>query len=221
MSTAPARLAEVKSRIAAAAKSAGRDPATVDLIAVTKTVAAEKVLPVLQAGHRQYGENRVQEAEAKWPALRGGFPDLRLHLIGPLQSNKAKAAVALFDAIHTIDRPRIAEAVARELVDQGRRLELFVQVNTGEEPQKAGVAPKDLETLVRLCREELKLELAGLMCIPPLEEEPSIHFAFLDKLAAELGLAGRSMGMSADFETAIAFGASHVRVGSLIFGERT
>jgi hypothetical protein len=167
-----------------------------------------------------FGENRVQEAKAKWPALRGRTPGIELHLVGPLQSNKAKDAVALFDAIHTVDRPKIAEALASEMAKQGRRLQLFIEVNTGEEPQKAGVSPKEAEALLRLCRDELKLDIAGLMCIPPLDEEAGLHFAFLAKLAGELGLAGLSMGMSADFETAIAFGATHVRVGSLIFGER-
>jgi hypothetical protein len=177
-------------------------------------------VPVLDAGHRVFGENRVQEAKAKWPALKQRYPGIELHLIGSLQSNKAKEAVQLFDAIHTVDRPKIARAIATEMVKQGRRPQLFIEVNTGEEPQKGGVLPKDAEALLRLAREELKLDIAGLMCIPPLDEEPGVHFAFLAKLAGELGLAGLSMGMSADFETAIAFGATHVRVGSLIFGER-
>jgi hypothetical protein len=175
---------------------------------------------VLDAGHRVFGENRVQEAKAKWPALRERYPGIALHLIGPLQSNKAKEAVALFDAIHTIDRPKIAEAITHEMAKQGRRLQLFIEVNTGEEPQKAGVMPRETASLLRLCREDLKLDIAGLMCIPPLHEEPAVHFAFLAKLASELGLAGLSMGMSADFETAIAFGATHVRIGTEIFGAR-
>jgi pyridoxal phosphate enzyme (YggS family) len=216
-----ARLASVRSRIAAAAQAANRDPASVNLVAVTKTFDAEHLLPVLDAGHRIFGENRVQEAKAKWPALRERYPGIELHLIGSLQSNKAKEAVALFDAIHTIDRPKIAQAIAAEMAKQGRRLQLFIEVNTGEEAQKGGVSPKDAEALLRLCREELKLDIAGLMCIPPLDEEPGVHFAFLAKLARELGVSGLSMGMSADFETAIAFGATHVRVGSQIFGGRS
>jgi len=220
MTSTPTRLASVRARIAAAARAAGRDPASVHLVAVTKTFGPEAIQPALEAGHRVFGENRVQEAKAKWPALRPRYPGIELHLIGPLQSNKARDAVALFDAIHTIDRPKIARAIAGEMVRQGRRLKLFIEVNTGEEPQKAGVLPKEAAGLLRLCHEELKLEIAGLMCIPPLEEEPAIHFAFLAKLVRELGLAELSMGMSADFETAIAFGATHVRVGSEIFGPR-
>jgi len=214
------RLASVIARIAAAAAAAKRDPASVHLIAVTKTFGAEHIVPVLDAGHRRFGENRVQEAKGKWPALKERTPGVELHLIGSLQSNKARDAVALFDAIHTIDRPKIARAVAEEMARQGRRLQLFIEVNTGEEPQKAGVMPKEAEALLRLCREDLKLDIAGLMCIPPLDEEPAVHFAFLAKLARELGLAHLSMGMSADFETAIAFGATHVRIGSQIFGAR-
>lgn len=215
-----AALAAVQSRIAEAARAAGRDPAAVRLIAVSKTFDAPDIRPAIAAGQRLFGENRVQEAKGKWPALKAEFPDLELHLIGPLQSNKAKEAVALFDAIHSIDRPKIAKAIAAEMAAQGRRLELFVQVNTGEEPQKAGILPREAAAFVRLCREELKLPIAGLMCIPPVEEEPAVHFAFLEKLARELGLAGLSMGMSGDFETAVAFGATHVRVGSAIFGSR-
>jgi pyridoxal phosphate enzyme (YggS family) len=221
MTDAPARLAEVQNRIAAAALTAKRDPTSVNLVAVTKTFGADDILPVLEAGHRRFGENRVQEAKGKWPALRRRFPNIELHLIGSLQSNKAREAVELFDAIHTIDRPKIAHAVAAEMARQGKRLQLFIEVNTGEEPQKAGVLPKDAAALLRLCREELKLEIAGLMCIPPHNEEPAVHFAFLAKLAQELGLKQLSMGMSADFETAVAFGATHVRVGSQIFGSRT
>ena len=218
--SAPARLADVSARIASAKQTASRDPSSVHLIAVTKTFGPEHIQPVLDAGHRLFGENRVQEAKAKWPALRARSPDIELHLIGPLQSNKAKEAVGLFDAIHTIDWPKIAAAVAEEMTKQGRRLQLFIQVNTGEEPQKAGVLPKETASLLRLCRDELKLDVAGLMCIPPLDEEPGVHFAFLAKLAGELGLQRLSMGMSADFEKAITFGATHVRVGSQIFGER-
>ena len=220
MTASPANLASVLARIASAARAAKRDSAAVHLIAVTKTFDADDILPVLDAGHRLFGENRVQEAKAKWPALRNQFAGIELHLIGPLQSNKTKEAVQLFDAIHTVDRPKIAEAIAGEMARQGKRLELFVQVNTGEEPQKAGVMPREAAAFLRLCREELKLDITGLMCIPPAEEEPAVHFAFLAKLANDLGLAKLSMGMSADFETAVAFGATHVRVGSEIFGRR-
>jgi pyridoxal phosphate enzyme (YggS family) len=215
-----AALASIQGRIAAAARSVGRDPASVHLVGVTKTFEAPLILPLLEAGHRLFGENRVQEAKAKWPPLKARCPEIELHLIGPLQSNKVREAVQLFDAIHTIDRAKIAKAVAEEMARQGRRLKLFVQVNTGEEPQKAGVMPKEAPALVRFCREELKLSIAGLTCLPPLEEEPAIHFAFLAKLAEELGLEDLSMGMSADFETAIEFGATFVRVGSAIFGPR-
>jgi pyridoxal phosphate enzyme (YggS family) len=214
------RLAEVKDRIAAAARESGRDPAAVHVVAVTKTFREPDILPVLAAGHRIYGENRVQEAKAKWPLLKAQFPAIELHLVGPLQSNKAKEAVALFDAIHSIDRPKIARAVAEEMTRQGRRLALFVQVNTGEEPQKAGVMPKEAHAFVRQCREELGLEIAGLMCIPPVDEEPAVHFAFLAKLAGEMGLGHLSMGMSSDFATAVQFGATYVRIGSAIFGAR-
>jgi pyridoxal phosphate enzyme (YggS family) len=213
-------LADVQARIAGAARTAARDPGSVSLIAVTKTFEPDDIVPVLDAGHRTFGENRVQEAKSKWPALRERYPNVDLHLIGPLQSNKAREAVQLFDAIHTIDRPKIAEAIAQETTRQGKRLQLFLQVNTGEEPQKAGVMPKETGSLLRLCRDELKLEIAGLMCIPPVDEEAGVHFAFLRKLAQEHGLSQLSMGMSADFETAIAFGATHVRIGSQIFGER-
>ena len=216
-----ARLADVQRRIAVAAQANGRNPASVRLVAVGKTFGAEAIAPVLEAGHRIFGENRVQEAQAKWPALRERWPGIELHLIGALQSNKARDAVELFDAIHSIDRPRIAEALAQEMARQGRRPQLFIQVNTGEEPQKAGVAPNAAGALLRTCRENLGLDIAGLMCIPPHDEEPGVHFAFLAKLAGELGLAALSMGMSADFEKAVAFGATHVRVGSEIFGSRT
>jgi pyridoxal phosphate enzyme (YggS family) len=218
--SARARFGDVTARIAAAARAARRDPASIRLIAVTKIYDAPAITPVLEAGHRTFGENRVQEARAKWPALREPYPDIELHLIGPLQSNKARDAVQLFDAIHTIDRPRIAEAVAHETARQGRALQLFIQVNTGEEPQKAGVAPQETGQLLRLCRDQLGLAITGLMCIPPHDEEPAVHFAFLAKLARELGLTDLSMGMSADFEKAIAFGATHVRIGSEIFGSR-
>lgn len=210
----------VRERIAAAARGAGRGPEDVQLIAVSKTFEAPQIRPVLEAGHRLFGENRVQEAKGKWPELKVAFPGTHLHLIGPLQSNKTKEAVALFDAIHSIDRPKIARAVADEMRAQGRQLELFVQVNTGEEAQKAGVMPGDAAGFVAECRDALGLEIAGLMCIPPVDEEPAVHFAFLAKLAGELGLSGLSMGMSDDYETAIAFGATHVRIGSAIFGAR-
>jgi PLP dependent protein len=214
------RLKRVKDEIAAAAKAANRNPEGVKLVAVSKTFDADAVRPVIEAGQRVFGENRVQEAERKWPPLRTELPDVKLHLIGPLQSNKAKEAVAFFDAIHTIDREKIARAVADEMAKQGRSPELFVQVNTGEEPQKAGVMPREAEAFVEFCRKDLKLTVAGLMCIPPLDEEPAVHFAFLAKLARELSIDGLSMGMSGDFETAIGFGATHVRVGSAIFGTR-
>ena len=217
---AASRLIETGQRIAVAAKGVGRDPDEVTLIAVSKTFGADDIRPVLEAGHRQFGENRVQEAQGKWPELKADYPELTLHLIGPLQSNKAREAVALFDAIHTIDRPKIAQALANEMDKQGRRPQLFIQVNTGEEEQKAGVLAADAGELLALCKDRLGLEIAGLMCIPPVEEEPAIHFAFLDKLAGELGLTGRSMGMSGDFETAVEMGATHVRVGSAIFGPR-
>lgn len=220
MTTAIENLSIVRDNVARAEREAGRAPGSVTLVAVSKTFSAEEIVPVLEAGQRVFGENRVQEAASKWPALRARYPDLRLHLIGPLQSNKTREAVALFDAFHAIDRPKIAEALAAEMQRQSKRLELFVQVNTGEEPQKAGVMPREAEALLRLCRESLALEITGLMCIPPVDDEPAVHFAFLAKLARDLGVTGLSMGMSADFETAIALGATHVRVGSQIFGHR-
>ncbi len=214
------RLDDVKARIDAAARETGRDPSATCLIAVSKTFAADDIVPVLEAGHRDFGENRVQEAKGKWPELKTRYPDVTLHLIGPLQSNKAGEAVALFDAIHSIDREKIARAIAGEMTKQGRTPELFVQVNTGEEPQKAGVFPEQAEPFVDMCRDELGLTIAGLMCIPPVDEEPAVHFAFLKKLAGECGVDGLSMGMSSDYETAVQFGATHVRVGSAIFGVR-
>jgi pyridoxal phosphate enzyme (YggS family) len=215
-----AALRDIASRIELAAKGAGRDPATVTLVAVSKTYGEEAILPVIESGQRVFGENRVQEAKAKWPSLRSRHPGLELHLIGPLQSNKTKEAVELFDAIHSIDRPKIASAVADEMSRQGKHPKLFVQVNTGEEQQKAGIAPRDTAAFLRHCRDDLKLEIAGLMCIPPVDEEAALHFGLLAKLARENGLAGLSMGMSDDFETAIALGATHVRIGSAIFGAR-
>jgi PLP dependent protein len=215
-----AALESVRERITAAAREAARQPEAVTLVAVSKTYEAADILPVLRAGQRVFGENRVQEAKAKWPVLRAEFPDVVLHLIGPLQSNKAAEAVALFDCIETIDRPKIAAAVKAEMVKQGRRPQLFVQINTGEEPQKAGIAPKEAVAFVRHCRDQLALEISGLMCIPPAEDMPAPHFAFLAKLAAEAGVSGLSMGMSGDFECAVTLGATHVRVGSAIFGAR-
>jgi PLP dependent protein len=220
--TAPASaLSDIRERIIAAAHEARRDPATVNLIAVTKTFGADRILPVLDGGHRLFGENRVQEAKAKWPDLKARYPDLELHLIGPLQSNKAHEAVALFDAIHTIDREKIARAIAEEQTRQGKRLKLFVEVNTGEEPQKAGVLPLEAKAFVERCRSELGLDIAGLMGIPPVDEEPAPHFALLAKMADELGLPELSIGMSGDFQTAVMFGATYVRVGSAIFGDRS
>jgi PLP dependent protein len=214
------RLGDVRQNIAGACAEAKRAQTSVSLIAVSKTFDADVIRPVLAAGQRTFGENRVQEAQSKWPLLKAETADIDLHLIGPLQSNKAADAVALFDAIHTIDRPKIAKAVADEMAKQNRRLKLFVQVNTGEEPQKAGVFPADTKSFVAMCRDELKLDIIGLMCIPPVDEEAAVHFAFLANLAKDLGLAGLSMGMSGDYETAIRFGATHVRVGSAIFGVR-
>jgi len=219
MSEHPA-LEAVRRKIVAAAREAGRDPASVTLIAVSKTFEAPDIEPVIVAGQRVFGENRVQEAKGKWPALRARHTGIELHLIGPLQSNKTREAVELFDAIHTVDRPKIAAAIAEEMARQGRKLQLFVQVNTGEEPQKAGIAPKESAAFVDHCRNELKLDISGLMCIPPVDEAPAVHFAFLAKLAKELNLPRLSMGMSADYETAVNLGATHIRVGSAIFGHR-
>jgi len=215
-----AALAEVRARIAAAARAAARDPAAVTLVAVSKTHGAERVEELLQAGQRVFGENRVQEAQAKFPGLKTRYPDLELHLIGPLQTNKARDAVALFDVIESVDRPKLAAELAREMVRQGRRPACFVQINTGEEEQKAGVAPGEADAFIRACIEEHKLPLVGVMCIPPADEEPALHFALLAKIAARNGLKQVSMGMSADYETAVRFGATHVRVGSALFGAR-
>src|SRR5436853_2102533 len=214
------RLEAVQREIVAACRDAGRDPAKVTLVAISKTFGPAAITPVIAAGQRVFGENRVQEAKAKWPALREAHPDLQLHLIGPLQSNKAKDAVALFDAIHSIDRPSIAEALAKEIAKQNRRPLLFVEINTGAEPQKAGVLPEDADAFIKACRETHGLDIGGLMCIPPFEEAPAPHFALTAKIAARNGLKLLSMGMSADFATAIAFGATHVRVGTAIFGTR-
>ncbi|MGZ3362971.1 MAG: YggS family pyridoxal phosphate-dependent enzyme [Xanthobacteraceae bacterium] len=216
----PNGLANVEQEIARACSESRRDRASVTLIAVSKTFAAEAIVPVIKAGQRVFGENRVQEAKAKWPGLMTAYPGLALHLIGPLQSNKAKEAVALFDAIHSVDRPSICEALAKEIESQKRRPQLFVQLNTGEEPQKAGVAPGDADAFIAACRDKYGLEISGLMCIPPVDDAPAPHFALTAKIAARNGLKNLSMGMSADFAIAIQFGATHVRVGSAIFGHR-
>jgi pyridoxal phosphate enzyme (YggS family) len=220
MGDAAERLTTVRARIAAAEKAARRPTGSVRLIAVSKTFEAGAIRPVVAAGQRVFGENRVQEAAGKWPALRNEFSDIELHLIGPLQSNKAAEAVTLFDAIHTIDRDKIAGAVAAEMRKQGRTPRLLVQVNTGGEAQKAGVAPQETDAFVTRCREAHGLAIDGLMCIPPVDAVAAPHFALLAKMARRLGLASLSMGMSADFETAIAMGATDVRVGSAIFGAR-
>jgi len=216
----PSALASVEAEILRACQEARRDRSSVTLIAVSKTFDAEAITPVIAAGARVFGENRVQEAKAKWPGLMSAYPDLALHLIGPLQSNKAKEAVALFDAIHSVDRPSICEALSKEINSQKKRPELFVQLNTGEEPQKAGVAPDEADAFLASCREKYGLEIFGLMCIPPVDDAPAPHFALTAKIAARNGLNKLSMGMSADFASAIQFGATHVRVGSAIFGHR-
>ena len=217
---APAGIVGVRQEIERACGEAGRDPASVTLVAVSKTFAGPAIEPVIAAGQKTFGENRVQEAKAKWPRLRAQYPDLDLHLVGPLQSNKAKEAVALFDAIHSVDRPSIAEALAKEIGRQGRGPLLFVEVNTGAEPQKAGVLPEHADAFLKACRDSHGLEIAGLMCIPPLHEAPAPHFALTAKIARRNDLKLLSMGMSADFALAIAFGATHVRVGTAIFGQR-
>ena len=217
---AAARLAAVKARMAGATTAAGRLAGDVRLVAVSKTKTAPEIQPVLATGQRLFGENRVQEAIAKWPALRERVPDLELHLIGPLQTNKVPEAVALFDVIQSLDREKLARALAGEMAKRGRRPACFIQVNTGEEPQKAGISPRQADSFIALCRGELGLPVAGLMCIPPVEEEPGLHFALLREIARRNGLAGLSMGMSSDFETAIRHGATHIRVGTAIFGER-
>ena len=213
-------LEDVRRKIAEAAKAAGREPSAIELVAVSKTFDAAAIEPLLEAGHRTYGENRVQEAARKWPALKARYPGVGLHLIGPLQTNKAADAVALFDVIQTVDREKIARAIRTELHKQSRRVRLFVQVNIGEEPQKAGVAPAETDNFVRLCRSDLGLEIDGLMCIPPAADDPAPYFALLARLARRNGLAGLSMGMSADYPVAISLGATLVRVGSAIFGTR-
>lgn len=214
------QLFTVKAKIAAAEHEARRDAGAVKLVAVSKTFEAADIRPVIEARQRVFGENRVQEAQAKWLALKDEFPDIELHLIGPLQSNKAKEAVALFDVIETVDREKIAAELAKEMAKQGRSPKLYVQVNTGSEPQKAGIEPRDAVAFVARCRTVHGLAIEGLMCIPPADENPGPHFALLEKLAREAGVEKLSMGMSGDYETAIAFGATSVRVGSAIFGSR-
>lgn len=216
----PNGLATVEQEIARACKEARRERAQVTLIAVSKTFDAEAISPIIDAGQRVFGENRVQEAKAKWPGLTSAYSGIAVHLIGPLQSNKAKEAVALFDAIHSVDRPSICEALAKEINSQKKQPELFVQLNTGEEPQKAGVAPDEADAFIAACRDKYGLVISGLMCIPPVNEAPAPHFALTAKIAARNGLKNLSMGMSADFAIAIQFGATHVRVGSAIFGHR-
>jgi pyridoxal phosphate enzyme (YggS family) len=214
------RLSAVREQISAATKRAGRNSSDVKLIAVSKTKAGELIEPVIEAGQSLFGENRVQEAQSKWPALKARYPDIELHLIGPLQSNKARDAVELFDVIHTIDRPKIAKAIAAEIEHTGHKPRLLIQVNTGEEEQKAGVLPANTDEFLKQCREEYGLSIEGLMCIPPIDEEPSLHFALLNKIAKRNGLPELSMGMSADFESAVALSATYIRVGTAIFGAR-
>jgi pyridoxal phosphate enzyme (YggS family) len=226
MTSAPTRtlqapLAKVRAEIAHACAQAGRDPGSVTLVAISKTFGADAIEPVIAQGQRVFGENRVQEAKAKWPALTARHPGLELHLVGSLQSNKARDAVALFDAIHSLDRPSLAEALAKEIARQGRKPTLFVEVNTGAEPQKAGVLPEETDAFLKACRERYGLSIAGLMCIPPADEPPAPHFALTAKIARRNSLALLSMGMSADFPLAIEFGATHIRVGTAIFGARS
>lgn len=215
-----ARLEDVRQRIAVVAEKAGRRATDVSLVAVSKTFDADAIQPVIDAGQRLFGENRVQEAQGKWPGLKEKTPDIELHLIGPLQSNKAADAVALFDVVESVDREKIARVLAEECLRQGRSLRFYVQVNTGLEPQKAGIDPRETLAFVAMCRDVLKLSVEGLMCIPPADEDPGPHFALLAKLAGQCGLEKLSMGMSGDFETAIEFGATSIRVGSAIFGTR-
>jgi PLP dependent protein len=215
-----ANLASVRARIAAAAAAAGRQASAVSLVAVSKSHGAEAVAAAIAAGQRLFGENRVQEATAKFRDLKARHPGIELHLIGPLQTNKVKEAVALFDVIETLDRPKLAEALGREMARQGRRIRLFIEVNTGEEPRKAGVLPAEADAFIASCRHS-SLVIDGLMCIPPADEEPGLHFALLREIARRQGLAGLSMGMSADYETAVRFGATHLRIGTAIFGARS
>jgi len=220
MSDTVTRLAQTQAAIARMARDFEREPGSVTLIAVSKTMPEEAILPALEAGQRIFGENYVQEAKAKWPALRERFPDAKVHMIGPLQSNKAREAVELFDAIHSLDRDSLAKELSREIGRLGKAPVLFVQVNTGDEPQKGGVSPGEVDGFLEACRVRHGLVVGGLMCIPPADEPPSPHFALLAKIAARHGLSGLSMGMSADYEAAIQLGATHVRVGSAIFGAR-
>ena len=220
MSDTAQHLADVQAAIRRAEADHGRAPGSVQLVAVSKTIPAEGILPALEAGQRLYGENYVQESAAKWPGLRERYPDVELHLIGPLQSNKAREAVGLFDVIHSLDRPSLAVAVAKEMARSGRSPRLIVQVNTGEEPQKGGVMPGEADAFIAACRESHGLAIEGLMCIPPAEDGPSPHFGLLAKIAARNGLSTLSMGMSADFDPAIQLGATHVRIGTAIFGAR-
>lgn len=213
-------LQEVKARMDRSAHDAGRDPSAVQLVCVSKGKTAEEILPALEAGERVFGENRVQEAQKKWPSLRTSFPGLELHLIGPLQTNKVRDALALFDVIETLDRPKLAEALAKEIQASGRSPELFIEVNTGREPQKAGILPEEADAFIALCRDQLRLNVTGLMCIPPADEQASPHFALLSLIAKRNGLAKLSMGMSADYDLGIQLGATHVRVGSALFGAR-
>ncbi|MFV1849400.1 MAG: YggS family pyridoxal phosphate-dependent enzyme [Thalassospira sp.] len=213
-------LAEIQSNINAACAAVGRNPDDVTLVCVSKNHEADHVRKALVDGRRVFGENRVQEAAGKWPALRDEFPDLELHLIGPLQTNKLKDAVELFDVIETVDRPKLANALAKYRDKTGQCPDLFIQINTGEEDQKAGIAPKDADDFIKMCRDELKLPIIGLMCIPPVDEEPAPHFTLLGKIAERHGLKIKSMGMSGDYEAAIRLGATHVRVGTAIFGSR-
>ena len=215
-----ARFRDVKTAIARSARDAGRAISSVTLVAVSKTHGAESILPGLEEGHRVFGENRVQESLGKWPDLKARFPDIELHLIGPLQSNKVKEAIALFDVIETVDRPSLAEALKKELAKTDRRPRLYVQVNTGDEPQKAGISPAEVDAFLNRCRDEWQLDITGLMCIPPADEPPSPHFGLLRKIAERHRLPTLSMGMSSDFDAAIQMGATHVRVGSAIFGVR-
>ena len=219
-SAVAANLDAVRTRVEAATRAASRPPGSVALVAVSKTQPASAVREALLAGHRLFGENRVQEAQAKYPELRAAFPDLKLHLIGPLQTNKVREAVALFDMIETVDRPRLAIALAREMERSGRRLPCLIEVNTGEEAQKSGVLPTAADAFIGECRDVLGLPIEGLMCVPPIDQEPAPHFALLREIARRNALGILSMGMSADFETAIRFGATHVRIGTAIFGPR-
>jgi PLP dependent protein len=214
-------LVGVRRQIAQACKEASRDPANVTLVVVSKTFDAGAIAPIIAEGQRVFGENRVQEAKAKWPELRARHPGIELHLVGPLQSNKARDAVALFDAVHSLDRQSLAEALAKEIVRQAKTPTLFVELNTGAEPQKSGVLPEEADSFIAACRDRYGLAISGLMCIPPLNEPPAPHFALTRKIARRNGLALLSMGMSADFALAIAFGATHVRVGTAIFGARS